>query len=447
MQTKNQPTLFSLPENEQMAAPSALPGNPRLIKASRAQIEMHWAALDELIDPEHPVRQIWSYVEKLDLKIYLQEIKSIEGNAGRTAIDPKILVALWLYATIEGIGSARVLDRYTNEHLAFKWIYDGVPIARKTISDFRTNNGELFEELLAQGLAILVKAGVTVVEEVAQDGLRVRANAGRGSFRKEESIKVLYNKAKERLERLKKEIEEDPKSCILKQQMAKKQACEAKLKRLEAAQKELAVFLKEKESHRKKHKKKALTPEEKKTLTVSMTDPEARIMKMSDDGFRPAYNFQYAVDTFSKAILGVDVVNAGTDGGLARPMYEKIRQQCGIPKRYLADGGYKNREDIEFLSRNGCEAFIPLQKSKTIGKKADEPKVSEEIKDWRIRMNSESGKEIYRRRASSIELVNAAARKRGLYQIHVRGLNKARGIANLYAITHNMVRSIALGVV
>lgn len=253
---ENQLVLFSLPSQDQTEALPAFQGNPRLLQATRSQIEIQWAALDELIDEEHPVRQIWVYVEKLDLTNHLNTIKSIEGNAGRSAIDPKILVALWLYATIEGIGSARVLDRYTREHLAFKWICGGVPIARKTISDFRTNNGELFEELLAQGVAILVKAGVTIVEEIAQDGLRVRASAGRGSFCKEGSIKVLYKQAKERLEILRREIEEDPNRCISRRQAAKKQASEAKLKRLESAEKELAAYIKEKENLRKRHKKK-----------------------------------------------------------------------------------------------------------------------------------------------------------------------------------------------
>lgn len=441
---ENQPILFSLPNQDQTEALSAFHGNPRLLRAARSQIEMQWAALDELIDAEHPVRQVWTYIEKLDLSIHLNTIKSVEGNAGRTAIDPKILIALWLYATIEGIGSARVLDRYTREHLAFKWICGGVPIGRKSISDFRTSNGELFEELLAQGVAILVKSGVTIVEEVAQDGLRVRASAGKGSFCKGDSIKVLYERAKARLELLKKEIEEDPNGCISRQQAAKRQAAEAKLKRLESAQKELAAYIKEKEYQRKKHKKKVLTKEEEKKLKISVTDPEARIMKMADDGFRPAYNFQYAIDTSSKVILGVDVVNAGTDGGQMRPMYEKIKNEIMSPKRYLADGGFKNKEDIEFLSKDGCAVFMPLPKSMKAKKTSD--KFSQEIQDWRLRMDSAASKKIYRRRASSIEYANAEARNRGLYQIKVRGIIKAKMIANLYAIVHNLTRSISLGV-
>jgi transposase len=250
---KNQ---FSSSVNELSANLVITGGKPRLLKAARFQIEMQWTALDELIDEDHPVRQIWAYVENLNLASHLNTIKSIEGTAGRSAIDPKILIALWLYATIENIGSARVLDRYTREHLAFKWICGGVPIARKTISDFRTSNGELFEELLAQGVAVLVKSGMTVVEEIAQDGLRVRASAGRGSFRREKTIKELYKQAKERLATLKKEIEEDPSGCISRQQAAKKQAAEAKLKRLKAAQQEFDAYIEQKESLRKKHKKK-----------------------------------------------------------------------------------------------------------------------------------------------------------------------------------------------
>lgn len=167
---------------------------------------------------------------------------------------------------------------------------------------------------------------------------------------------------------------------------------------------------------------------------------------MPDDGYRPAYNFQYAVDTSSKAILGVDVVNARTDGGQMRPMYEKISRKYGNPKRYLADGGFKNAGDIEFLSKNGCEVFIPLQKNKKTGKPFKASKASQEIQDWRLRMNSETSKEIYRRRAFSVEYVNAELRNRGLYQLKVRGLAKAKMIAHLYALAHNIARSLSHGI-
>ena len=447
-----QPLLFPLPNQDLPANKKEIVHNQRkLLQASRNQIEMIVSALDEMIPDNHPVRAVWTYVEKLDLSKALNKIETIEGCVGRPAVDPKILVALWLYATIEGIGSARVLARYAHEHIAFKWICGNVEVERRTISDFRIKHSDLFDDLLAQGVAILVHAEQVTLKEIAQDGLRVRANASKNSFHRKNTLQEQYKKAKERINCLKKELQDDSSQCTNREKTNKQRIAEERLKKIEEAQMNLQKIIQESDRNRQKHKKKALTQDDKAEIRASTTDPDARKMKMPDGSFHAAYNFQFAVATDTTVIVGVDVVQAGTDGGQILPMYNQIKERFQItPERYLADGGFKNKSDVEILTKEGCKVYMPVQENangkKVKNKHEAKNYESEEIGQWRSRMVEEESKNIYKRRSSTVELVNARLRGYGLYRLCVRGLNKAKSIAKMFAVAHNMVRSIALGV-
>jgi transposase len=449
---KNQEFLFDIPKHALPETSSDSYGKVRLQYANRVQVEMKMSCLDDLLIIDHPVRRIWEYLEGIDLSQKLKNIKSVEGNAGRPAIDPRILVALWLYATVQGIGSAYVIAQYTKEHLAFQWICGGVPVERRTISQFRIDNGELFENLLAQGIVILIKAGAVTLEEVAQDGLRVRASTGSGSFRRESTIEELYTAAKQRIQELKNESKEDINSCRTRQETDKKRGIQDRLDRLNRAKEEFEKYTENANEMRKRHKKKVINEEEKQEIRISTTDPEARKMKMADGGFRPAYNFQVAVDTAKNLIIGTDVVNAGTDGGQMLQMYDAIKAKLGkSPKNYLVDGGFKSKSDVEHMTRDGCTIFMPVQEHSKKGKIENpyepKPNETEAMDHLRIRMGQESAKKAYKRRAATVELVNANLRKMNLYQITVRGLKKAKTIANMFAVTYNMLRTISLGLV
>jgi transposase len=436
--------LFELPKPTMSETETNCYGKPRLRTPTRNQIEIHTSSLDQLISEDHLVRQVWKYVERLDLAKILNRIKATEGHAGRSATDPKILVTLWLYATIEGIGSARIIGRYCKEHLAFQWICGGIEIDRKTISDFRTENGEIFDDFLAQGVAVLIKADIVKLEEVAQDSMKVRASAGKHTFRREKTLKELYQLAKEHVTKLKQELEDDSTKSLTRQQAAKKRAAEEKLNRLDAALKEMKVYRGQIDHNKTKHKKKKLSAEERAEIRVSTTDPEARNMKMAGGDFRPAYSLQYAIDVDTGYIVGSNVVNAGTDGGQILPMFESIKGRYKtIPKRYLADGGFKNKTDITALFECGCEAYIPLPRNKKLGQPLLDPKESEAVIEWQKRMCKEESKKIYHRRASSIEWFNAGVRRRGLYQLILRGIENVKIIASMHAVVHNMLISIS----
>jgi len=192
--------------------------------------------------------------------------------------------------------------------------------------------------------------------------------------------------------------------------------------------------------------------DEKDKARASTTDPEARVMKMADGGFRPAHNVQFATDTGSQVITGVEVVNRGGDQGQMAPMVEQHQQRYGqAPQQMLVDGGFAKKEDIEEVSRPevGTTVYAPVQKPKKEGQDphAARPDDSEAVAAWRVRMGTESAKEIYKERASTAECVNAIARNRGLRQFLVRGLPKVRAVALWFALAHNLMRAVALGAV
>ena len=155
---------------------------PRLRTAERRQVEWRPVSLDELVPDDHRVRAVWRFVEGLDLSALLSPIKSLEGRPGHPAADPRILLALWLFATIEGVGSARQVARLCGEHIAYRWLCGGVGMNAKTLADFRVGHGAALEDLLIDSFAGLVMAGVASLDRVAQDGVRVRASAGAASF-------------------------------------------------------------------------------------------------------------------------------------------------------------------------------------------------------------------------------------------------------------------------
>lgn len=438
-----QNTLFDLPKHIlEPVQENNYRGKPRLRTAIRDQYEFMHSTLDKLISDDHQVRNVWNYVSQLDLLPMINKINSVPGNPGRSATDPKILLALWIYAIIEGIGSARLIERYASEHLAFKWICGGVSVNHHSISDFRKNNSEEFDQLISETIAILMKRNLVNLKRVSHDGMRVRASASSSSFRRERSLKECLVMAEKQVTTLRKEIDDDPGACVNRKQAAQKRAAEESKARIKEAMKELKKLKAEKEKAKKKHRKK-LTDEEKKEIRASTTDPEARKMKMANGGFNPAYNMQIVVDTASRIIVGIEVTKRGNDYGEILPLSQQVKNRCGVmPKEWLADQGYLDFNDIEGLAKEGCKAYIPPKKVKN-----DVPRYgqSKEINEWRLRMNTDEAQEIYKERASTSEWVNAGMRNRGMTQLLVRGRKNVRGMLSLHALSHNMIVATKLG--
>jgi len=430
-----EPTLFPMPEPVEIPYDGRVKGVPRLLTPNRAQVEFRAIDLDGLLPADHLARLVWDFVVAQDLSELYDGIRSVEGAPGHAATDPQILLALWLYATLEGVGSARALDRLTEAHDAYRWLCGGVPMNYHTLSDFRVGHVELLDRLLTTNVASLMAAGVVTLDRVAQDGVRVRASAGAASFRRRGTLEECLREAEEHVQALKREVEDDPAATSRRQQAARMAAAEERKRRVTEALAQMADA----------EAKKPAGEEEK--ARVSTTDPDARVMKMGDGGFRPAYNGQFAVDTQSQVVVGVAVSNSGSDRGKMPPMVDQLAERYGeTPDEYLVDGGFAKHEDIEKVTASGCMVYAPVQKSRSDARDPHEarPGDSAAIASWRARMATAEAKEIYKCRAATAECVNALARNRGLQQFRARGTHKVLAILLWFALAHNLMRVLHL---
>src|SRR5512135_1731750 len=310
----DQSTLFEVGDDPPPEIKPSVPmhGRPRLRTAHRDQIVFRAAPLDDLIPDDHPARLVWDYVEGLDLSPLYDRIKAVERGPGRAPIDPKILMALWLYATIDGVGSARQLDELCRTHAAYQWIVGDVPVNYHTLADFRCDHVALLDDLLTKGLATLLAEGLVDLNQVAQDGMRVRASAGAASFRRRPTLEEAYEQARSQVDALRDELQSDPAGADRRRKAAQKRAARERAERVKNALDHLP------ELEAKK------TPQEKNQARCSTSDAEATVMKMADGGFRPAYNFQFATDTATQMIAGVAVETSGSDAGQMVPMADQV---------------------------------------------------------------------------------------------------------------------------
>lgn len=401
--------------------------------------------LEALVSDEHPVRAIWALVERLDLSAFYDEIRSRGSNAGRPATDPAVLLALWLFANSEGVGSARLLERLCERDAPYRWICGGVSVNHHTLADFRVEHGKKLDRLMTQVLAALMKEGVVQLRRVAQDGMKVRASAGAASFRRRQSLDRCRKEAEEQVRKLRREIESDPSASTKRVQAAKERAARARLDAIDAALAEVEVVEKQRGE---RDEKKPSEAKRRGEIRVSTTDAESRVMKMADGGFRPAYNVQFATDE-SGYIVGADVTNKGTDQPHVVPMLDEIARRTGeTPDEYLVDGGFVTLENIEAISERGATAYAPLQKPRNEGIDAHAPKQGDSpaVAAWRKRMGSADAKRVYVQRGALAERTNADLRvHRRLDRLNVRGLTKVKTVVLLAAISFNVMRLIASG--
>ena len=421
----------------------------RLRVPERRQMAMVVQCADDLVAAQHPVRMVMAVVETLDLSRFCESIKAREGVAGRDATDPRLLVGLWLYACIRGIGSARELARRCEESAAFRWLCGGVGVNHRLLSDFRGDHGAALDELFTQVIASLVDKELVRVSRVSQDGVRVRVSAGAGSFRREERLQKLLGESKRHVEELRRQLENPESSAALsaKQRAARQRAAKEKQQRLEEAIAQLPELKrKQAEAARQAGQGKHGQKIRDKQPRVSSSDAEARVMKMPNGGFNPACNVQLATDTESRAIVGVEVSYEGSDSaGLSAAMRAQVEQRSGGKvDQHLLDGGYLRMADIEQAQQQGVELFVPPKPARDMRRRGRElePKAgdSEAVLAWKRRMASAEGQAIYRQRAATSETVNADLRShRGLTQLTVRGLAKAKCVALWCALAYNVM--------
>lgn len=411
----------------------------RVKRPERAQVEWRPASLDQLIPRDHRVRAVWAYVDSLDLKPLYRKIRAVEGGVGRDAVDPKILMALWMFAIIEGISSARHLARLCERDLAYMWICGEVGVNHHLLSDFRTDHGDFLDELLTDTIATLMHQQIVTLETVAQDGMRVRASAGSGSFLRKKSLEECREEAAEQVKKLREENDDDSENgqSNARRDAAIERAARERGERVEEALKNLEELQQQKEKRKKGSGVEA---------RCSTTDPEARQMKMGDGGFRPAYNVQFATDGGARMIVSVEVTNNGSDGGQMDPLHQDLCERYDkVPDNYTVDGGFSTIDDITAVEKRGSRVAAPMTHEDRILKRGGDPHAkrahdTKEMFAFRQRMQTDEAKAVLRRRPSIAEFPNAECRNRGLQQFRVRGLNKVRTVSLWYAITFNFMR-------
>jgi transposase len=406
---------------------------PRLRRPNRHRI-IEPRTYDELVPHDHKVRAVWALVQGWNLTHFLEGIRARGERPGRAATDPQLLIALWLYASIEGVNCGRKLDRLCRESDPYKWLCGGVSLNYHTLNDFRVDHGDALDDLLDQMIAALVEARVVSVARVAQDGTRVRASAGSRSFGEQVTLEKHLEDARAHLEALK-HAAEDP-TLSAPQKAARLRGARDRVERLEQALGELEEVAEAKARQKAK-------PTKDHPARASSTDPEARLMRMPDRGTRPAYNLELAADCDSRAIVGVEATNAGSDAGQDAPMRDQVEARAHeAVEEQLMDGGCLTLEAIDRAAVEGVMIYapVPTPRKPGVDRFAPKPTDSAAVAQWRQRMGTAEAKRLYKQRGATIETVNGELKsQRGLGPLLVRGLKKVQCAALWPVLAYNVV--------
>jgi len=314
---------------------------PLIRYVNREQMSWHAVDIERLIEEEHLARAIWELVGRLDLSRFHASIGSSAIEGGRPALDPQLLISLWIYAYSQGIGSAREVARRCEYDPAFQWLTGLLEVNYHTLADFRVEKQQELDELFTQVLATLSKEGLITLEQVMQDGTKIQALASGRSFQQEESIRDHLGRARQRV----KEMGDPHNEAVSpRMEMARQRAREQRQRRLEQALKEVQKLEEQKPGPAKKANK------------VSITDPEARFMKQSDGGLAPSYNVQISTDSAQGMIVAVEVTSEASDSAQLLPALESIEQRLKRkPQQIVADGGYTTGKAIEQMVERGVD--------------------------------------------------------------------------------------------
>ena len=295
--------------------------------------QMSWRAVDveRLIGEDHPARAIWTLVGRLDLSRFYYGIESSAEEGGRPAIDRQLLISLWVCAYSQGIGSAREVARRCAYDPAFQWLTGWEEVNYHTLADFRVEKQPELDELFTQVLAALSKEGLITLEQVMQDGTKIKALASRRSYHREGAIREHLERARQRVAEM-----GDPRN----EETNPRARERAKRERLENALAELGKL-----QERKKGEK------AKSETRVSTGDPQARVMKQSDGGLALSYNAQISTDAAHGLMVGAEVTQEASDWNELLPAVERIEKRLGRkPRQMIADAGYTTRATIEEMA-------------------------------------------------------------------------------------------------
>ena len=346
----DQPLLLELPEQP---APvhvvvKSEPGPKKYIPIDRQQMIMRAVDVENLISADHKARDIWELVGKLDLSGFEERIQSMEGKAGRSGWPPRLLVSIWVYGYSEQITSARELARSMEYEPGLCWLAGLAKINHHTLSDFRVGCKKELDELFTQVLVALEETNIISLDRVMHDGTKIRARAGASSFRREKTVE-------EKLARVKELVEQDPQVEASKQrERGQERARREQTERVEQALQQLEQI-----------KSKCRTEQERERARVSVSEPEARIMKHGDNAFAPSYNVQVTTEARGGVIVGVDLTQKAEDSAALDPAMDEVKKNLGCePKQVVADGGFTNQQTVEKMDARGIDFIGSLRDPK-----------------------------------------------------------------------------------
>jgi transposase len=414
----------------------------RVIGPDRAQLRWDMVDLDSQLPDDHRARLVWAFVEGLDLREFYDRIKARDAVAGRPATDPRVVLAVWLYATLEGIGAARAIDRLCGQHAAYRWLCGGAPINHDLLAEFRRDNAALLDRLLSQSVTGLIAEKLITLEELAIDGTKVRARAGRGSLCKRKRLDSIEQAVAERVAALKKELDTDPGGAEQRRKQRALRAAEERAQRVKRAQQKLAERERERAVRATTHGKQEAEKGEPK---VSLSDPEARVMRLPDRATEPAWNVQVA--TADGFVVAIDPTDRRNDSGLAPATVEQVVERCDrTPQRLLADARAMTQDDIVGLAECYPTMTVysppPLEREKVTAKTLENRRWKHRheppaIQAWRARMASDEGQQVYRRRKLT-ERAHGTIKNRGMFRFLVHGRDKVRAVCLLQALALNL---------
>lgn len=345
------------------AAP--LTSKPRLRTLNRNQFRMLNIDPEQLIPEDHSARAIWDLVGRLDLTPFYESIKAVEGRAGQPPFDPRMMISVWVYGLSRGISSARELSQWCEWEPGLQWLCAMDAVNYHSLSTFRTAHGDALKQLFINVLAVLLEQGLVTLEQVTVDGTRIRANCSEDGMRQGKGLVEYLERASTHVET----VEQAPEGEISRRQQAARQRSEReRQERVKAAQEELQKL------------EKARGASEAEKVQVSVTEPEARVMKQpGGGGFAPSYNLQLATDVEEKFVVAAVISDCGADTRLLETVIEEVKDNCGKqPSEALVDGGYVSAANIDKMDHRGVELIGPVPDvTSGVNRQAEQRGVSE----------------------------------------------------------------------
>lgn len=319
---------------------------PRFVYVNRQQLVMRTVDVEQLIEADHPARAIWEFLGRLDLSRFSEGVQSYEGERGRAAYDPRLLISLWIYSYSRGITAGREIARLCETEPAYQWLTGMRMVNYHSLTDFRVQHEAALRELFIQILGVLSSAGLVTLERVMNDGTKIKAQASRQSFQGAKRIKEHLVAARRHVEALEQQAEAEVGQKLGR---ARERAAKESEARLAAA---LAEF-------EKLRAQKPEVPEDK--LRVSRSEPEARKMKQPDGGYAPSYNVQITTDQAQGLIVAAGISQSAGDSKQLLPALARVKENLGrLPTQVVADGGYTSGANIKQLAAQKIDFIAPV---------------------------------------------------------------------------------------